>query len=67
MKPSPTIKKQIRIGQSGLYHWKKPELLNIQSIKTLSSFSCHFQFIGKFNEQWSNIGNSENAKKTDTK
>lgn len=56
--PAPTLKKQIRMGQSGLYHWERPELLNIQSIQALMSFPENFKFTGKWQEQWARIGNS---------
>lgn len=57
-KPAPTIKKQIRLGQSGLHHWEKPELLNSQTIQRLTSFPDEFQFIGNEKEKWARIGNS---------
>lgn len=57
-KPAPTIKKQIRLGQSGLHHWEKPELLNSQTIQRLTSFPDEFQFIGIEKEKWARIGNS---------
>ena len=57
-KPAPTIKKQIRIGQSGLHHWERTEILNIESIKMLTSFPIEYNFTGKWQEQWARIGNS---------
>jgi len=53
--PSKTIVKTLL---SGLVHPEEDRYLTINELKRISTFPDDYKFIGKFEEQWSRIGNS---------
>jgi len=57
-KPAPTMLRSVKYCGPGYYHPIENRSISIEEAKRLCSFPDSYRLTGKFNEQWSGLGNA---------